>query len=475
MSRHRRIIAVAGFAAALGLLLVAPALSSAGLLSDLGGKVHQTLSGVSGSGGSGGSPTTQGGPPTQGVPPDYTPPLHGVNSHGQGTVATVDLPQSTGLPLPDEFDGPELIVVGRARGEKNCDAQGQNCTFHGQNTLVSIAGNQVIGNETNEGEQAHGPLDPLQQQLLNQICAQSGNSVCLTLLAMDSATTDTGSDNHFQLAGVFIGAAGTPLIAASVAESNGNIHDNNATGCQEAHGDSLVAGGEEFPVTVGPLTAAAVDSSTDSEACNDTTTSHTEDGNVIDLGGTGIPVPAAGCDNTPNPGTPNTNFVSFAPLLSAVCNAQDTSDTGSQTDAPYNVREGLVLFVLSGLPMANSALIKATTGASEAHAIPPADQPAPSCTTDPSLCPPPDCETDPNAAGCPPPEDCSVFGTCENDDDDDDDDNDNGAAANAARAGAGTLPFTGANVLLITLMGIGLVSGGLALRNGLLGRDESTE
>src|SRR5687767_522385 len=93
--RSRLGIAIGGTFITLALAL--PQAASGGVISDvLGGvedTVNHTTGGVlGGSGGGGGGATPQPAPaPAAGVPPSYTPPLHGDNPHGEGTVGVVDL------------------------------------------------------------------------------------------------------------------------------------------------------------------------------------------------------------------------------------------------------------------------------------------------------------------------------------------------------------------------------------------------
>jgi hypothetical protein len=142
-------------------------------------------------------------PPTQ-------PPTHGDNPHGQGSVAVVDLNPSAERPLaadPDGGDSGEDVVVGRARGEKNADG-----TYHGHITGVGLFGNDVIPVDTAQGETKDGPLQSLQASILDPLCTNTNQQVCLTVLRMHSETTATGSSNDFAIArasllGLGVGAA----------------------------------------------------------------------------------------------------------------------------------------------------------------------------------------------------------------------------------------------------------------------------
>jgi hypothetical protein len=144
----------------------------------------------------------------------------------------------------------------------------------------------------------------------------------------------------------------------------------------------------------------------------------------------GVPVPAAGCPG-PNE-TPDTAFTSLSPVISTVCNADDSDGVGEsvvQTTVPYGVREALSVFLVEGM---GTALAKITTSASESHAVQPAQAEPP---------PPP-----------PPPTDGP-----------------GGPAAGPAQPADEPLPFTGAQVLLLGLIGAAMLGTGLVVR-GLAAR-----
>ncbi len=108
----------------------------------------------------------------------YQPVLHGSNPHGQGTVATVDLAPTDTRPLSadptgagDAAPNKEEVILGRARGEQRADG-----TFHGHITILSVAGNEILGVDTNPGQSHAGPLDPLQTMVLDNLCTSSGHS-----------------------------------------------------------------------------------------------------------------------------------------------------------------------------------------------------------------------------------------------------------------------------------------------------------
>ena len=318
-------------------------------------------------------PTSSAARGAQAAAPAYVPPLHGTVAHGQGTVASVGTNGSTsgGGPVSgNPAGGSNEIVLGRSRGE-----QGSDGSYHGHITIVALFGTELLGvDSTKSGRTVTGPLapvvsgvvDPVNQQVLQALCAGSGGQICVDVLTARSTTGATGSTNHFAVANASLGGAGG--VNATVAESDGNIsQDSN---CQTASGHSQVAGASVGGTSVLDL----AESNSQSQACRGGSPSQSSSSKVINLLGTGLPVPAAGCAN----GTPNTVFSSLAPILTAICNADDTN--GSQASAPYNVREALTVFALQ---TGSSALLKATTAAAESHAVAPA-APGPSPNPSPS-------------------------------------------------------------------------------------------
>lgn len=432
-------------------MLIAPAAASAGPVEDVvkrvGDTVNKVVDGVLGGGGGGGgavptpAPAPSSGEP--GVPPGdpggYVPPAHGTNPHGQGTIGTIDAPYDpeTANPLPDEDAGPESIaVVGRARGEQNGD------DYHGHITVLALFGQEVVGVDTEEGETEAGPLDPLQTQLLDEICTQSGGQICLEVLAADSATTDSGSTNRFAVADVSVG--GTEGINATAAESNGNISDDGD--CQTAHGDSTVANatiGDPIAAQVG---ANVLESGTTSTACNDGTQTQENTGEApVTLTLAGQPTPIA-CD----PDEVNQPFpINLPPLLGITCNADDPSAAGVQLSAPFGVREALTAALLGA--------IKVTTSAGESHAVAPGEGPEPPGPPGPPG--PPDRPDRPDGPDgpddeCPDPDNPDCPGGPGGP---------GGPGEGPTGKGPGDLPFTGADVATLGLIGLAIVGSGLGL------------
>jgi hypothetical protein len=430
MQRHRRVrglTALAALCAALAVSAVAPALASGQNV------VDDLLQGV---GVGGGDATPAAGNPGGG---DYQPPLNGANPHGQGTVAIGDLTPSDTVPLSGDPAGgegadQEEVVVGRSRGEQNADG-----SYHGHVTILALFGNEVLGVDTGPGDTANGPLEPLQEQLLDEICAGSNDALCLEVLKADSETTSSGSTNSFAVLNAAIG--GEEGINAAVATSNGNIEGDSS--CQTAHGDDNVAdvnvGGDALNVDV-------LQASSDSQACNNGTSSQTRSSKVIQINGNDVPIP---CESE----TADAEFTPLAPLATAVCNANDTNGAGeptTQTDPAYGVREALSLFVLE--MGGESALLKATTAGAESHAVAPAQANPPTTPTTPG-----------GGAGGQAGEKGGggADGEGGGADGEGGGADERGPAAEAAGPGTGDLAFTGTDVLVLALIGMGLVMAGL--------------
>jgi hypothetical protein len=423
LRRRRRATAVAAFAAILAMVVGVPTLASANQVDDLLNSVGL------GNGAGGGAPSGGSSAPADtraGAPPTYTPPLHGSNPHGQGTDAVVDLTPGTSNPYSsDPSESGEEVIVGDSRGEQG------DSGYQGSVTLAYLFGQPVVQVTSNPGESNDGPLQPLQTQLLDQICDGSDGQVCLTVLGMHSSTTSNSSTNSFQVLGADLGGQGG--ISADVLSSNGNISDDGT--CQTSHGDSNVAS-----VSAGgnPVVDALQGSST-STACNDGSQSVDQSSTTLKLGGNDVPIPDEGCPS----GSANTNFDALSPLAATVCNADDTNS--SQTGAPYGVREALTVFALI---TGDTAVLKATTAGPESHAV------APTANTTPPT--PPGGGTagaggkggnqGGNAGGG---NGAGGAGS--------------GSAASEAAAGNGELAFTGADLLALGLVGSALILGGLAL------------
>lgn len=326
----------AGFALALSLfLLSAPAAAEAGLLSGLLG-------------------SKQGNTPGQG---GYTPPAHGTNPHGQGSVAVVDLMPERENPLPAEpGSGGEEVVAAESRAER-----GEDGRHSADATLVGVLGID-LGSHAGEGESAHGPLEPLQAALLDPLCEGLNRLACVEVLRADAAAGESGAESNTAVANVEL--LGEDGLDAKVAESNASIKEED--GCTVAHGDATTAKldlGSATLLDVGSSSATA-DECTDPPPDPDPPADPgpERDSTVVELLGLGLPLPAAGCGD----GAPNSEFTLLSELLATSCHADDSSNGGSgQLEGEYAVREALSAFVLE---FDGTALLKGTLGASEAQA-----------------------------------------------------------------------------------------------------------
>ncbi|MDX6683725.1 MAG: hypothetical protein QOG94_3764 [Solirubrobacteraceae bacterium] len=435
--------------------------------------------------------------------PATQPPVHGANPHGQGGVAVVDVDPSNERPLssdPSGKDSGEDAIVGRARGEQNADG-----SYHGHITILSLLGSELASVDSAPGESKKGPLDAVQTGILDPLCKSTSGQVCLAVLVANSTTTASGSTNDFAVA-----RASVLGLGVGAAQSNGTI--GTAGSCQTAVGVSKVAnvtapgvGG----IPNGGAVASVSNSSSTSKSCTGQAPQVTNTSTVIGLGGTQVPLPAAGCAD----GTPDT-VAGIPAILPIVCNADDIVGATA-------VREALDVFVLQ---VGGTSLAKATTAASESLTVaPPATTPPPETT--PKQCsdgkdndgdnlidaddpgchvggtlkgayvPSDDDESDDKTGGSSDTEcadkrdndgdgkvDASDPGCHEGNDidnpynpDDDSEGSDNGGngpgdnggnapTGNGQNAGGGTLPFTGTDVVGLGLAGLLMLAGGLLLR-----------
>ena len=271
-------------------------------------------------------PTTR----AESAPAPVSATVQGSNPHGMGTAVSISL------------GGNEAVVVNRSRGEQQSDG-----SYHGHTTTLGLFGNDVIANDTTAGQTAKGPLAPLQEQLLDQICKGSSGNLCVDLLRADSATTATGSTNHSRLVGLTLG--GQNGAVATVADSNGNIQSDG--GCQKSHGDvtllKLMLGGNPL-LDVG-------ESASDSNACPSGTTVTNSSNPLVAIGGQPVGLPGCGA-NAPG------NLIDASPLLTIACNAGAASGSGGI------VNDALAGTVLAGASGPAATISGAGTGAAATSA-----------------------------------------------------------------------------------------------------------
>lgn len=377
--------------------------------------------------------------------PQTTPALNGTNPHGQGTVADVKLDPSNERPQAYDPSGSttgEIVKAGQARGEQNADG-----SYRGHITIAALLGQEILGVSTTPGQTEAGPLDPVQTALLDSICTGSANNVCLSLVTADSTTTATGTTNRFAVANAAIGGPGGLTVAA--AESTGDA--TNDANCQTTTGTSRVAN----VTAASGVVANAVESRNQSVACRGQAPVQTTSSSVLGLGGSGIPLPAAGCES----GAPDT-VTGIPVLLPIVCNRDDST----QAQAPNNVREALAIFAVAA---GSSSLLETVAGSSETVATAPAAPPAPTPTPDDD-----GDGTGVEGAGG----ESGSDGTGDGDGGDGtgagngDDGAGDGSGVDGDRAdsGARNLAFTGANVLGLVLGGVLMILSGLVLRRRVL-------
>lgn len=432
MSELKRIsLGIGGLAATLALAL--PSVASAGLVDDvLGGvkdTVDETVGGLLGGNGGGGGPSGGGPAPLPGPAPapaplDATtePEIDGTNPHAEGAVIDTTIENPLGDPIG--------VTVGQARGDQ--DANGD---YHGLVNILAVdnlplIGDQEIGIDTDEGESESSPIGAI-NDLLDQVC--TAGDVCLGLLDYSSETTGKGSENNFSAASADV-LSGT--VALGLVNSDGNISETKK--CQNANSSSSAA---NVGVASDLISADAIESESESEACRGKTPTASGDSQTINLGALQAldPLNLIGCDQT----AVDDEF-EIPVVVGGVCNGDDTN--GSQADAPYNKRVALQVDALDDVLNLLGVDIDLDGSPSESLAQAPdaTDPPDPECP-DPNN---PDCDDDPDDP---------------NDPDDPDGPDGPGGPGGPSADSPGSLPFTGADMGVLGLIG-GLVMGsGLGL------------
>jgi hypothetical protein len=410
------------------------------VLGNVGNTVNQTVGGVlggaGGSSGGGGGSTSSPAPAPAATPapassgPTTEPPIDGGTPHAEGAVIDTDINNPI---LPDLG-----VTVGQSRGEQ--DAQGNYSGVVNVITVTGLGNPITLGISTSEGETVSGPLGPL-NDALDDLCTAS--DLCLTVLDYDSKTTKKGSENSFSAATVDL-LDGT--VAADAVSSEGNISETKK--CQTADSESNAA---DVGVLSDTVAADVLAAESESTACNNGKPSKsTNDSTVATLNGTGV-LALLGCDegqvDDQFPGAPLNN------LVNGVCNGDDNN--GSQADAPYNIRKALGIDVL---PAVLSVVgVGVDVDASEAETLAQAPD-----ETEPPECPDPDnpdCDADP-------PE-CPDAGNpdCGNGPPDGPPNGPNGPNSSGGPSGDSpdSLPFTGADLTILGIIGGIVMATGLGL------------
>ena len=425
MSGSRKRLGVAFGGLVCTIAIAVPQAAGAGLvdgvLNDVQDSVDETVGGVvEGAGGGGSSSPVPVPVPTPApvpVPQDATttPELDGTNPHGEGAVLDATIENPAGDPIG--------VTVGQSRGEQDSDTGEYSGVV---NILVldnlPLIGDQRIGIETAEGESAESPIGPI-NAALDQVC--TAGDVCLALLNYSSDTTKNGSENNFSAARADV-LSGT--VSAGVVESEGNISDDGD--CQNAEGSATAA---NVGVASDAISADALESSSQSEACRDGSESASGDSQVVNLGALQAldPLSLIGCDPT----AVDDEFE--VPLLvSGVCNGDDTN--GAQADAPYNTRTAIQIDVLEDVLGLVGADVDLDGSPSESLAVAPddPDRPEPPDPPDPEDPRDPDDPNDPAGPGNP-----------------------GGPTADSPDS----LPFTGADLGTLGLIGALVMGSGLGL------------
>jgi LPXTG-motif cell wall-anchored protein len=205
-----------------------------------------------------------------------------------------------------------------------------------------------VGEDSRPGESKTGPLQGLQTGVLDPLCQATGgapNGVCLSILVANSRTTTSASANDFAVA-----RASLLGLNVGAAESSGAIAEDAKS--QTSSGSAKTAN----VTTSGGVIAGVANSSSTSKSTTGQAAQVTNTSEVINLGGTGVPLPAAGCAN----GTPDTD-AGIPGLLPIICNAEEIAGAAA-------VREALDVFALQ---TGTNALLKETTAASESLSVAP--------------------------------------------------------------------------------------------------------
>jgi hypothetical protein len=283
----------------------------------------------------------------------YTPPLHGSNPHGQGTVGVVDLSPDATRALDSAAHGEE-VVIQRSRAERTEDG------YTASSTALEALSLKLLGTEAAEGESEHGVLEPIQAIVLDPLCGAAGDGVCVEVLRQDSEADENGASSSSAVAEVQVG--GENGIGATAVESNAEI-GTDENGCEDARSDATTAG-----VRLGGGNAVeAASSSSDTNQCGPPEPEPGEgpdperDSTVVELLGLDLPLPVAGCGESK---TPDSELDALSPIASTSCHADDGSDVGgTQSPVAYAVREALSVFVGES---AGTALVKISLGGSQA-------------------------------------------------------------------------------------------------------------
>lgn len=409
-SRVRRRVGIAGIVAALTILGALPTAASADVVGDLVKGLG--LDGNAGSSGGGGQGTGQSEASTS-------------NPHAQGTVARVDVTPPESLDLGGLLDDEEA-VVGRTRAEQTGDGN-----YKGHVTILALFGEEIIGIDTDAGETAGSPLQPL-NDVLNEVCGGTSGVLCVAVLPASSATDGTGSANDFGVVRASSRLGENTILDAGVAESDASLRENGS--CQSAHAGSSVAraGLLNNAIVVGILQSVA-----DSVACSDGGGSSSSDSTILAINDQTLPLPGD-CDGGTNGGFGILSLVTVSCNVASGALGEGSASAGAEPIGTAIVGDDPPLV---GANASNSA-----TGAG-ASQTPEA----------------PDGPDGPGGGGSggdtTGSDDGGGAGTESGDG--------AGGAADDAQAGSGSLAFTGLNAALLAVIGLALLGMGVALSSRL--------
>lgn len=231
--------------------------------------------------------------------------------HAQGTVAQVDVEAPEGVDDGGLLDGEE-VVVGRSSAQQNADG-----SYEGGVTQVGVLDQTILGIDTDEGETILARFVPV-KDLLDSVCEGSGNSICLTLLAAESATDGSGSSSSHAIATADIGQD-DQRIQAGVGQSAAALRDDGT--CQTASASSSVASAN----VLGEIDGTVLDSNTASASCPGAA-SQTGDSTVLEVNENTLPLPGD-CSEGVNSG------FGVLSLVEVACNSQDGSGSSGSNSA----------------------------------------------------------------------------------------------------------------------------------------------
>lgn len=249
------------------------------------------------------------------------------NPHAQGTVAQVDVEAPAGVDDGGLLDGEE-VVVGRSSAEQNSG----DGSYQGGVTQVGLFDQVILGIDSKTGQTVLARFEPV-AGLLDAVCEGSGNSICLTVLAAQSATDEYGSSSSHAIATADIGQ-GDQRIQAGVGESAASLRDDGS--CQTASASSTVARAD----VLGQVDGTVLHSDTGSASCPGSA-SQTGGSEVLELNGNHLPLPGD-CSEGINSG------FGVLSLVEVSCNsAGDGSNSAVGVDA-------LGEDALAGTPLADA-------------------------------------------------------------------------------------------------------------------------